>query len=65
MKELISGYSQLFIRIENMLVDQFQLEFGEIYADQNEKMNNFVKKMMAKIQEVKLFGIREKEKNVK
>ena len=58
-KELIKGYSELFVRIENV----FGEEFSETYHQQIFKMNKLVREFMDLAKQKKLFDVKFKEEN--
>ena len=62
-KNLMRGYSELFIRIEDTFGDDFDKEFKGVYAKKNLKMNNLIRELMDRIHEKKVNDVKKKDQN--
>ena len=63
-KELMRGYSDIFLRIEEF-GEVYKDTFGNKYDEQNDKMDTFIREMMKKVQNIKLDDIKALEKHAK
>ena len=54
MAELISGYADLFLRLEDVFSDEYEKEFGDLFEEQNKNMNDHVCGMKCKVEEIRL-----------
>ena len=62
-KNLMRGYSELFIRIEDTFGDDFDKEFKGVYEKKNLKMNNLIRELMDRIHEKKFNDVKKKDQN--
>ena len=63
-KELMRGYSDIFLRIEEF-GEVYKDTFGNKYDEQNDKMDTFIREMMRKVQNINLDDIKALEKHAK